>query len=214
MKTKVLGLIACMALLGVSQASATTDITYDLTPVTIGSYSLTGGTITTDGTIGPLASTDITAWSLTLTGFSVSPITIAGGSPYVNFSSAGSPVSASANDITFDFTSSSSGQLAFYAIYSGESSGDMNYAIPFVVLYSVNDNDNCSASFGARICLFELGGANIGASMAETSSAFVIASVLAAPLPAAVPLYAAGLGALGLFGWRRKRKDVAGLAAA
>jgi hypothetical protein len=34
------------------------------------------------------------------------------------------------------------------------------------------------------------------------------------PLPATLPLFATGLGALGLFGWRRKRKNAAGLAAA
>jgi energy-converting hydrogenase Eha subunit B len=34
------------------------------------------------------------------------------------------------------------------------------------------------------------------------------------PLPAALPLFATGLGALGLFGWRRKRKNAAPLAAA
>jgi hypothetical protein len=33
------------------------------------------------------------------------------------------------------------------------------------------------------------------------------------PLPAALPLFAAGLGALGLFGWRRKRKGAAAIAA-
>jgi hypothetical protein len=31
----------------------------------------------------------------------------------------------------------------------------------------------------------------------------------ATPLPAALPLFATGLGALGLFGWRRKRKKAA-----
>jgi hypothetical protein len=31
------------------------------------------------------------------------------------------------------------------------------------------------------------------------------------PLPAALPLFATGLGALGLFGWRRKRKPAAPL---
>ena len=34
------------------------------------------------------------------------------------------------------------------------------------------------------------------------------------PLPAALPLFVSGLGALGLFGWRRKRKNAAALAAA
>jgi hypothetical protein len=33
------------------------------------------------------------------------------------------------------------------------------------------------------------------------------------PLPAALPLFATGLGALGLFGWRRKRKNAAVIAA-
>jgi hypothetical protein len=32
------------------------------------------------------------------------------------------------------------------------------------------------------------------------------------PLPAAFPLFATGLGALGLFGWRRKRKSGAAVA--
>jgi hypothetical protein len=32
------------------------------------------------------------------------------------------------------------------------------------------------------------------------------------PLPAALPLFATGLGVMGLLGWRRKRKDVAAIA--
>ena len=36
---------------------------------------------------------------------------------------------------------------------------------------------------------------------------------LVTPLPAALPLFAIGLGALGLLGWRRKRKNVAAIAA-
>jgi hypothetical protein len=31
-------------------------------------------------------------------------------------------------------------------------------------------------------------------------------ALITTPLPAALPLFAAGLGAMGLFGWRRKRK--------
>ncbi len=34
------------------------------------------------------------------------------------------------------------------------------------------------------------------------------------PLPAALPLFASGLGAMGLLGWRRKRKNAAAIAAA
>ena len=36
------------------------------------------------------------------------------------------------------------------------------------------------------------------------------APVSAVPLPATLPLFASGLGALGLLGWRRKKKPAAG----
>jgi hypothetical protein len=38
------------------------------------------------------------------------------------------------------------------------------------------------------------------------SSDFQIAEISTTPLPAALPLFASGLGALGLLGWRRRRK--------
>ena len=37
----------------------------------------------------------------------------------------------------------------------------------------------------------------------------VVIAADATPLPAALPLFAGGLGALGLLGWRRKRKQAA-----
>jgi hypothetical protein len=39
------------------------------------------------------------------------------------------------------------------------------------------------------------------------------AGISSTPLPATLPLLATGLGAMGLLGWRRKRKDAAALAA-
>jgi hypothetical protein len=36
---------------------------------------------------------------------------------------------------------------------------------------------------------------------------------VATPLPATLPLFATGLGTLGLFGWRRKRNNTAAIAA-
>jgi len=46
-----------------------------------------------------------------------------------------------------------------------------------------------------------------------TAMSFEADVVGATPLPAALPLFASGLGALGLLGWRRKRKNAAALAA-
>ena len=41
-----------------------------------------------------------------------------------------------------------------------------------------------------------------------------VTPVSSTPLPAALPLFATGLGAIGLFGWRKKRKAAAAIAAA
>jgi hypothetical protein len=47
----------------------------------------------------------------------------------------------------------------------------------------------------------------------SSNSGYDYSPVTATPLPAAFPLFASGLGALGLLGWRRKRKTSAALAA-
>jgi hypothetical protein len=44
---------------------------------------------------------------------------------------------------------------------------------------------------------------------AETGAALITADVVATPLPAALPLFATGLGGLSLLGWLRKRKGQA-----
>jgi hypothetical protein len=43
------------------------------------------------------------------------------------------------------------------------------------------------------------------------AAAFIVSET---PLPAALPLFASGLGAMGLLGWRRKRKNAAAATAA
>ena len=45
--------------------------------------------------------------------------------------------------------------------------------------------------------------------VAEDGTIFPDAADTATPLPAALPLFATGLGGLGLLGWRRKRKSAA-----
>jgi hypothetical protein len=52
------------------------------------------------------------------------------------------------------------------------------------------------------------------ASGSQASPIFDDVQISATPLPAALPLFASGLGALGLLGWRRKRKAQAARAAA
>lgn len=47
--------------------------------------------------------------------------------------------------------------------------------------------------------------------LSQSGATFTPLSGGATPIPAALPLFATGLGALGLFGWRRKRKNTAAL---
>jgi hypothetical protein len=58
-------------------------------------------------------------------------------------------------------------------------------------------------------------GAQGGHFLAEFDNVLITGDLVtsATPLPAALPLFAASLGALGLLGWRRKRKGAAALAA-
>ncbi len=62
---------------------------------------------------------------------------------------------------------------------------------------------------------------NVGLGFCESGADYCISSSAAGqvipeatPVPAALPLFAGGLGAIGLLGWRRKRKNAAAIAIA
>jgi hypothetical protein len=57
-------------------------------------------------------------------------------------------------------------------------------------------------------------GLSCGNCTVDLQTVITYTGVSATPLPAALPLFASGLGAMGLLGWRRKRKAAAALAAA
>ena len=73
--------------------------------------------------------------------------------------------------------------------------------------YSIADLDSLTAQANAA---FESG---IADTFATNNLEFAPTTVPETPVPAALPLFATGLGAMGLFGWRRKRKNVAAIAA-
>jgi hypothetical protein len=62
-----------------------------------------------------------------------------------------------------------------------------------------------------------MGGAITGGSIISNGMTVVsdiTGTITETPLPAALPLFATGLGAMGLLGWRRKRKNAAAIATA
>ncbi len=97
--------------------------------------------------------------------------------------------------------------LSFYSDPNGQGT----------LLFSITGSALGIQTYGHDEVHFDLTGATF-ASVVLTSSgnAFEFADLQdspATPLPAALPLFAMGLGAMGLLGWRRKRKAAAALAA-
>ncbi len=138
------------------------------------------GTITTDGDTGVLSAADITSWSLTVSGDGT-PITLNNADSTLTL--VGNDLSATATTLSFNFAGL--GTLSF-------------------------NSPTCypCANVTYLTGLFEL-----GASHSEDNVVFwpvpefgdvVIGTT---PLPAALPLFAGGLAAMGLLGWRRKRKS-------
>ena len=191
MKTKLLGLLASVAIAGccsIGAANADTVTQYNvfgsfaddefdpsgppLPPVPIP----LGGTLYIDVTAGSVVSSD-----LLIPGGLFAPLNVTG-SQYTSPNKTG----------------------LLYEVNFSNPSGDFGY-IDFIVL-----NDKSDPLIGHPVILLDQGEFN-------TPSGFIpfglTGYIQATPLPAALPLFATALGGLGLLGWRRKRKHAAGIAA-
>jgi hypothetical protein len=192
MKAKLLGFIACIALLGVSQAGATTytyNVDFSESVFAAGSRTkqtldITGTIVTDCGNGCVFKNSDFISWSLQYAGA---------------------------------FTDSFSGTTV---------DSDSGFPIPLSassgVLYAISESVGLISFTDGPVRLQIDGGAGpsgfffedtINGPIASFSSPFPIAELAATPLPAAFPLFAIGLGAMGLFGWRKKRKNAAAISA-
>ena len=189
MKTKLLGLLVLVSLLGLSPAEAMT-YTYDV------DYAINSTTVTGDIVLNcdlcDVTSSTLVSWSLSSSGVGTS----------ATFD--GSDLSASASSITFTPTTSASsmfieGSADSYFGANGSVSGGSGSSC----LVSGPPGTNLSEAYG--VC------SNGVLTPADTTTSLIIATAdfMATPVPAALPLFAGGLGALGLFGWRERRKNAA-----
>jgi hypothetical protein len=182
MKNQIIGLIACIALVAPAEAA-----TYNIDFVD-GVYTISGS-ITTNGT-SPVAAADISAYSLNFinSGSTIFTLTNSNAAPSTPLIS-GSDLTTSSTQIFFNFGDNSAPGEAYFANSAPDSIGFYN---EFTSGLSTGEIE-IGTPGTADIELYPTGNVLLG-------------SVSTTPLPAALPLFASGLGALGLFGWRRKRK--------
>jgi hypothetical protein len=201
MKTKLLGLLALVPLLGLSPANATTFDWSISSPYT---YVQGSGTLTA-----------------TNEGGGEYLVTSISGS--ISASCAGNPCKPQLDQIvgllpidaieTYDLDNDN---LIYYDVTPQYSSIAMKVGTPnvcgvigcgFIILgYGSEDDDPGGVGYYINVVNNGQGPLlSFSLSMDDAS---------AAPLPAALPLFATGLGAMGLLGWRRKRKNTAAIAAA
>ena len=196
MKTRLAGFVVWLALLGVSQAAANTIYAvndgYTFPPLRV----YVNGTITTDSKTGVLGATDITAWSLTVTYPGLAPYTLTDGNSVVTV--VGNALTATSTALLWDYDFTAHPNAYFEFAKNDGVVGDIAAFVTYVAgtpgVFSTDEYTICQP------CSHD----------PATASGFgteVIATVT--PLPAALPLFATGLSALGLLGWRRKRKAAA-----
>ena len=106
------GLFTALLILGAAGASFA-NVIYNV-DLSIGTGTVTG-TITTDGATGPLALTDLKDWNLTITD-GVTSVSLTGPSSGSNSSDFinGSPLSANATNILFDFDGTAAANAYFF----------------------------------------------------------------------------------------------------
>ena len=194
MKMNFWALVAALVLANASHARA--NVVYDVhdtfVPNSFPIFAYVDGTITTDGNFGVLSASDIVAWNLTIGSDAHVPV--------ITLTNANSAVSVSGSGLT---------------------------ATPLFLLFNYNSDPKASLRFIGSIpdsgiayesgSVFGFFGASFGCTRepeqpcgehppSEFRSGIGIVGVAEPPLPAALPLFVTGLGALGLLGWRRKRK--------
>jgi hypothetical protein len=187
MKSKLLGLMAVIALLGLFP-SAGHALTFDFSFT--GGCNVAGSPCTVTGEIDGLTAGATTAATAVVIDTVSSPAFTALSLPYEVF-----PTSGVSESTSNTFTVNAAGT----SITSYDFEADSGSSLVGWFFELTNAEDEFSNGFSP----------NTIDVISQAGTTFTPVAVGTTPLPAALPLFATGLGAMGLFGWRRKRKAAA-----
>jgi hypothetical protein len=189
MKSYIRGAAIVVAVLvGAATANASTyDVNFQFTSAALATETVTG-TIVTDCDSCFLQQADVSSWSLIFSGA-------------VTGSASSGPLNQSPPEIFSNALDATGGKLLYVssggngALFTDFTGGGAQLEFGFNFPDGTIHVQNSSSSiFGAVTQPFQI------------ATEEVVSTV---PLPGALPLIATGLGALGLLGWRRKRKALA-----
>jgi hypothetical protein len=186
MKNYVLSFWASVALFGISPANA---LTYDLVNDSSGNYEVTGF-IETDGNFGVLTDGDLINWGLNVNVGSSN--TVIDGPNTSLYAILGNDFTATSSGLFFNFGDPNAGLLEF---------------LGFNGFVCFQNQDAClgSRAYADSTLLLDVFGDPTDALGPIPESGTVEFAIAETPLPAALPLFAGGLGLVGYLTRRKKR---------
>jgi hypothetical protein len=163
------------------------------------------GTITTDGITGVLSTSDILSYNLSITGFG-SPFVLASTNPQVTEMVDGNDLTATATALSFNFADSALGGFVIGIDTSLTPNAQVFYVSSGTAIAGFLPTSGAGAFVLAELPPSSGQQGGIDDIDSEEVIGTVSASLATTPLPASLALFAGGLGVMGLFGGRRKRK--------
>jgi hypothetical protein len=207
MRSIISAVIAGLVCLAASHPALATIYSLNDSLADIGAPEVSiSGTITTDGTLGVLSAANISGWGMTINvGQPFSPVTLTDGNSSLFLS--GNDLTADAKSLFWNYDDSDPNNSLEFGIEARALPGFLG-ATPGFIRAGFEYTDDLSDPGGFVIdYLFRTSmPVCCGDPALDQRSGNTVIATDPTPIPTAFPLFATGLGGLGLLGWRRKRK--------